>query len=95
MNVTIRPCTLRGRVQAPPSKSYAHRMLICAALAEGESRIHGISGSEDMYATMECVEALGGATAREGDTVTVTGTLKNYKGTVEFDAGCTLVEVQK
>ena len=31
----------------------------------------------------------------EGDTVTVTGTLKNYKGTVEFDAGCTLVEVQK
>ena len=55
MNVTIRPCTLRGRVQAPPSKSYAHRMLICAALAEGESRIHGISGSEDMYATMECV----------------------------------------
>ena len=72
MNVTIRPCTLRGRVQAPPSKSYAHRMLICAALAEGESRIHGISGSEDMYATMECVEALGGATAREGDTVTVT-----------------------
>ena len=31
----------------------------------------------------------------EGDTVTVTGTLKNYKSTVEFDAGCTLVEVQK
>ena len=26
-----------------------------------------------------------------GDTITVTGTLKNYKGTIEFDAGCTLV----
>ena len=25
-----------------------------------------------------------------GDTITVTGTLKNYKGTIEFDAGCTL-----
>ena len=25
-----------------------------------------------------------------GDTITVTGTLKNYKGTFEFDAGCTL-----
>ena len=31
----------------------------------------------------------------EGDTVTVTGILKNYKGTVEFDAGCTLVAIQK
>ena len=26
----------------------------------------------------------------EGDTITVTGTLKNYKGTIEFDAGCNL-----
>ena len=25
-----------------------------------------------------------------GDTITVTGILKNYKGTIEFDAGCTL-----
>ena len=30
-----------------------------------------------------------------GDTVTVTGTLKNYKGTIEFDSGCLLVEVVK
>ena len=27
----------------------------------------------------------------EGDTITVTGILKNYNGTIEFDAGCTLV----
>lgn len=30
-----------------------------------------------------------------GDTITVTGTLKNYKGTIEFDSGCQLVEVVK
>ena len=27
----------------------------------------------------------------EGDTITVTGILKNYNGTIEFDTGCTLV----
>ena len=31
----------------------------------------------------------------EGDTVTVTGTIKNYKGTVEFDKGCILDAVVK
>ncbi len=30
-----------------------------------------------------------------GDLITVTGTLKNYKGTIEFDAGCVLDAVQK
>ena len=30
-----------------------------------------------------------------GDTITVTGTLKNYQGTIEFDAGCTLDKVVK
>ena len=30
---------------------------------------------------------------KEGDVITVTGTLKNYKGTIEFDAGCTLDKV--
>ncbi len=29
-------------------------------------------------------------TVKAGDTITVTGTLKNYKGTYEFDSGCTL-----
>lgn len=31
----------------------------------------------------------------EGDVITVTGTLKNYKGTIEFDAGCTLDAVNE
>ena len=28
----------------------------------------------------------------EGDVITVTGTIKNYKGTIEFDAGCTFTK---
>ena len=35
----------------------------------------------------------GAADLAVGDTITVTGTLKNYKGTIEFDAGCALVSV--
>ena len=71
MNIKIKPCTLSGRIQAPPSKSYAHRLLICAALADGKSTVHGISESEDMCATLDCVSALGVKADRIGKSVTV------------------------
>lgn len=73
MKLKISPSRLCGEVKAPPSKSYAHRCLICAALAGGESRIIGISDSEDMLATLDCVEALGARYDKCGDTVTITG----------------------
>ncbi len=59
MNITIEKGNAYGKISAPPSKSYGHRMLICAALAQGESVIEGISGSEDMLATIDCIKALG------------------------------------
>lgn len=74
MTVEIHPGTVRGRVTAPPSKSMAHRLLIGAGLAEGVSVIRGISHSEDMGATLDCLEAAGAVCRREGETVTVTGT---------------------
>ena len=49
MNVKIEKTAYAGKIIAPPSKSASHRRLICAALAEGESVIHGISESEDMF----------------------------------------------
>lgn len=73
MKLKISPSRLCGEIKAPPSKSYAHRMLICAALAEGESRINGISESEDMLATLDCIEALGARYEKCGDAVTITG----------------------
>ena len=42
MNVAITPALLEGTLRVPASKSMAHRMLICAALAEGTSVIHGV-----------------------------------------------------
>ena len=46
-------------ITVPPSKSIAHRAVICASLAAGESRISPISLSEDVKATCRCMEALG------------------------------------
>ena len=58
MKVEIRAGTARGTIKAPPSKSMAHRLLICAGFAEGESVIRGVDPSEDVLATMDCLRAL-------------------------------------
>ena len=78
MRAVIKKSVAKGRISAPPSKSMAHRMLIGAGLSKGTSVIKGISQSEDMKATIDCLTALGAECEISGDTVTVTGTdLKN------------------
>ena len=74
MTVTIYPGRAAGTAAAPPSKSCAHRMLLCGALAEGESVIEGIAPSQDMLATVDCIRAMGGACRLEDDTAYITGT---------------------
>jgi len=60
-------------MKAPPSKSMAHRLLICAGFAEGQSVIRGVDPSEDALATMDCLRALGAEVRFEAGDVTVTG----------------------
>ena len=45
MIATIHPGILRGVIDAPPSKSHMHRLLICAAFADGPTciRCNGIN----------------------------------------------------
>ena len=73
MKVTLSPKKLAGTVAAPPSKSIAHRYLIAAACADGESRIRGISTSEDISATIDCLCALGAEITLSGDVAVVRG----------------------
>ena len=73
MRAIIQPGTARGSVAAPPSKSMAHRLLICAALAEGESTVRGVDPSQDILATADCLTALGASLSWEGNTVHVRG----------------------
>ncbi len=73
MNAVFSPCHLQGTVCAPPSKSYAHRMLICAGLCTDESRIYGIEESQDILATIDCLRAMGASVRSQGDTYCVRG----------------------
>lgn len=69
----LTPAALNGSITAPPSKSFAHRALIAAALSQGMSTIQNVAYSEDILATMECLSALGADFQRSDSTVTVTG----------------------
>ncbi len=73
MDITITPGRLAGAVTPPPSKSQAHRLLIAAALAHGESVISHVALSQDIEATIRCLEELGAGFSWAGDTVTVRG----------------------
>ena len=54
-----------------------------------------VAGLEDYVLQCYRLSGEGADKLAEGDTITVTGTIKNYKGTVEFDKGCTLDAVVK
>lgn len=73
MTVRIVPGTARGRVRVPASKSVAHRYLIAAALAPGESRLSGLTLSDDLLATCDCLRALGCDIRFEGATSVISG----------------------
>lgn len=74
MIAKITPSYLSGTVIAPPSKSMAHRYIICAALSGGTSRIDNIAYSEDIKATLDCAEALGAKVQRGESYVIISGT---------------------
>lgn len=73
MNITITPGKLSGCVTPPTSKSQGHRLLLAAALAQGESVIAGLSPSKDIEATLSCIRALGAQVRQEEDGLHVVG----------------------
>ena len=64
MDITIQPGLLSGTVTAIPSKSQAHRFLICAAFADNETTLICPETNRDIEATVECLNALGAAITR-------------------------------
>ncbi len=73
MTVKIKPSEIRGTVTAPASKSMAHRLLICAGLSEGTSHIKNVAYSEDILATLDCLESMGATVQRGPDYVIISG----------------------
>ena len=78
MIVSIEKSTAFGEILAPPSKSMAHRCLICGALSD-KSEIINIDFSEDIKATLSCLEALGAKVEVEGNTVKIGGLMSSKK----------------
>ncbi|WP_152393461.1 3-phosphoshikimate 1-carboxyvinyltransferase [Paenibacillus guangzhouensis] len=73
--VTIHPPErpVNGRIQVPGSKSLTNRALIIAALADGNSELHGILKSDDSYWCIDALTKLGVQVAIEGDMAYVDG----------------------
>ena len=87
MTAIIKKSKADGCAAAPSSKSMAHRLLICAALAKGESVIKNVTYSEDILATLDCLSKMGAEIKKEGDTVTVRG-IENICDIPESDFFC-------
>lgn len=74
--VKITPKKLTGKVCVPPSKSAAHRAVLCAALSAGVSEISNLSYSQDILATLKAAECLGAKTTVNGDVAIIEGMCK-------------------
>lgn len=64
MRALIAPGALRGHIAAIPSKSQAHRLMICAALADGATQLQCGALSEDIERTADCLRAMGAGIQR-------------------------------
>lgn len=86
MKIKINPKSLCGKIEAPASKSVAHRTLICAALAKGKSTVKLNKTSEDIEATASCLKSLGVTIEKSGNEWTVTPPAK-FPEKAELDCG--------
>ena len=67
MDITIQPGRLQGTLTAIPSKSQAHRYLICAAFSDNESTLICPETNRDIEATAQCLGSLGANIKRTDD----------------------------
>ena len=71
MDIIISPRPLRGDLTVIPSKSQAHRLLICAAFSDKPTLLQCAETNRDMEATAECLTALGANIIRTDSGFTV------------------------
>lgn len=69
MKIAITPKKLKGTIRVPPSKSQAHRLIIGAALADGVSHLSNLAESQDICATLACMQQLGAQVSRDGSQI--------------------------
>lgn len=87
MNKTFYPCELKGELNAPASKSEAHRRMICAGLSRTTTVLSGFMDSADMAATSRCLTALGTQLEKGEGTLTLTGYARKICKVPVMDCG--------
>ena len=87
MIVSIKKSKAKGIIAAPPSKSMAHRALICGALSDG-SKIKNIEYSNDILATLDCLSALGCKICKSDNVI-------KLGGLDPFVAKCTMLDCRE
>ncbi len=71
MIISVSPARLSGVIPAIVSKSDAHRRLILAAFADAPTTFSLVGGSDDIWATVRCLEALGAKIEKGKNKITV------------------------
>ena len=85
MEMRCTPAILSGKIKAISSKSHAHRVLICSALASEPTKIICNVLSKDITATVECLKMLGAEIKIEENTLFVNP--QKFSEKAEIDCG--------
>jgi 3-phosphoshikimate 1-carboxyvinyltransferase len=88
LNVRIEKPVQGGTIGAIASKSAAHRLLICAALAHDETFVRCPERSQDIDATVRCLKSLGAVIRYEDNGFSVTPVSKAKDTAKEREADC-------
>lgn len=82
---------LGGRVASIASKSQLQRLLLCAALADRETVVHGASDAADVQAMCRCLRALGAQITSDGRALRVQPVTEQAHGAADCgESGATL-----
>ena len=87
MKVLIRPKKLSGKIDVVPSKSYSHRAIIAASLAEGRSVVKNVMFSNDILRTIDCCRAFGAQIECFDNHLIINGTSNIKRVSNVIDAG--------
>lgn len=75
-SITVSCSNLKGRIEAPPSKSICHRAIISSGLSGGISTIENVMMSDDIIATLNGMETFGSKIKLEENKLTIRGCTK-------------------
>ena len=91
MILSVTPSDLRGIITAPPSKSYAHRLVIAAFLSGEKTRVIGAGRSKDVAATLNALSSMGLSYERDGGDIVLSNERKERGAIADcFESGSTL-----